>query len=77
MNTNELVWNAHLAKRLFKGKLTIMFDGFDLLSKLSNVQRTYNAQGCTETFYNVIPSYGILHAIYRFNKQPKKRSEEL
>ncbi len=77
MNTNELVWNAHLAKRLFKGKLTIMFDGFDLLGKLSNVQRSVNAQGRTETFYNVIPSYGILHAIYRFNKQPKKRSEEL
>lgn len=72
MNTNELVWNARLAKRLFKGKLTIMFDGFDLLGNLSNVQRTVNAQGRTETFNNVIPSYGILHAIYRFNKQPKK-----
>lgn len=76
MNTNELVWNARLSKRLMKGKLTLMFDGFDLLGKLSNVQRTINAQGRTETFHNVIPSYGILHAIYRFNKQPKKKSEE-
>ena len=71
MNTNELVWNARLAKRLFKGKLTIMFDGFDLLGNLSNVQRLVNAQGRTETFHNVIPSYGILHAIYRINV-PKK-----
>ncbi|MBR1668625.1 MAG: outer membrane beta-barrel protein [Bacteroidaceae bacterium] len=74
MNTNELVWNARLAKRLMKGKLTIMFDGFDLLGNLSNVQRTVNAQGRTETFRNVIPSYGIIHAIYRLNKQPKKKS---
>ena len=79
MNTNELVWNARLAKRLMKGKLTIMFDGFDLLGNLSNVQRTVNAQGRTETFNNVIPSYGILHAIYRINvpKKVKGRSEEL
>ncbi|MBO4430522.1 MAG: outer membrane beta-barrel protein [Bacteroidaceae bacterium] len=79
MNTNELVWNARLSKRLMKGKLTIMFDGFDLLGNLSNVQRTVNAQGRTETFNNVIPSYGILHAIYRINvpKKVKGRSEEL
>ena len=73
MNTNELVWNARLAKRLMHGKLTLMFDGFDLLGNLSNVRRYVNAQGRTETFYNVIPSYGILHAIYRINVQPKKK----
>ncbi len=50
MNTNELVWNARLAKRLLKGNLTIMFDGFDLLGNLSNVRRSINAQGRTETF---------------------------
>ena len=75
MNTNELVWNARLAKRLMKGKLTIMFDGFDLLGKLSHVQRYVNAQGRTETFTNVIPSYGILHAIYRINVPKKKKGE--
>ena len=72
MNTNELVWNARLAKKLMRGNMTLMFDGFDLLGNLSNVQRTINAQGRTETFYNVIPSYGLFHVIYRLNKQPKK-----
>ncbi|MBO4673013.1 MAG: outer membrane beta-barrel protein [Bacteroidaceae bacterium] len=76
MNTNELVWNARLAKRLMHGKLTLMFDGFDLLGNLSNVRRYVNAQGRTETFYNVIPSYGILHAIYRINVKPRKKSEK-
>ena len=75
MNTNELVWNARMAKKLLKGNLTLMFDGFDLLGNLSNVRRTINAQGRTETFYNVIPSYGLLHAIYRLNKQPKNKTK--
>ena len=73
MNTNELVWNARLAKRLMKGNLVIMFDGFDLLGNLSNVRRSINAQGRTETFYNVIPSYGLLHISYKLNKEPKKK----
>ena len=74
MNTNELVWNARLAKRLMHGNLMLMFDGFDLLGNLSNVRRTIDAQGRTETFYNVIPSYGLFHAVYRLNKQPKKKT---
>ena len=72
MNTNELVWNARISKRLPKQNLTILFDGFDLLGNLSNVRRYVNAQGRTEAFYNVIPSYGLLHIIWRLNKQPKK-----
>ncbi len=72
MNTNELVWNARVAKRLMHGNLTVMFDGFDLLGNLSNVRRYINAQGRSETFVNVIPSYGLLHIIWRLNKQPKK-----
>lgn len=72
MNTNELVWNARVAKRLMHGNMTVMFDGFDLLGNLSNVRRYINAQGRSETFVNVIPSYGLLHIIWRLNKQPKK-----
>lgn len=43
MNTNELVWNAKLVKRI-RGNISIILDGFDILGKLSNVQRTVNAQ---------------------------------
>jgi len=73
MNTNELVWNARLSKRLMHGNLLLQLDGFDLLGNLSNVRRTINAQGKTETFYNVIPSYCLLHIVWRLNKQPKKK----
>lgn len=73
MNTNELVWNARISKRCMKGNLSIMFDAFDLLGNLSNVHRYINAQGKSEIFYNVIPSYGLLHVIYRWNKKPKNK----
>jgi hypothetical protein len=50
-----------------------MLDGFDLLGNLSNVRRTINAQGRTETWNNVTPRYALLHVIYRLNKQPKRK----
>ena len=60
------------SKRLLHGNLILMADGFDILHNLSNVQRILNAQGRTETFYNVVPRYIMLHAVYRFNSGPKK-----
>ena len=65
MNTNELVWNARLTKRMMKGSLLLQLDAFDILGRLSNVRRTINAQGKTETFYNIIPSYCLLHLTWR------------
>lgn len=73
MNTNELVWNARVTKRMMKGNLLVHLDGFDLLGKLSNIRRSINAQGRTETFYNVIPSYCLLHIAWKMNAKPKKK----
>ena len=73
LNTTDLVWNARLSRPFLKGKFLLMFDGFDLLSQLSNVTRTLNAQGRTETYTNVLPRYALLHVVYRLNKQPKKK----
>ena len=73
MNTNELVWNARLSKRFLHGNLICMLDGFDLFGNLSNIRRTINAQGRTETWNNVTPRYALLHVVYRLNKQPKKK----
>ena len=73
MNTTDVVWNARLAKRFLKGKLSVMIDGFDLLGQLSTIRRTLNGQGRTETWYNTIPRYAMLHAIYRLNVKPRKK----
>ena len=75
LNTNDIVWNARLARALFKGKWLVMLDGFDILGQLSNVTRTINAQGRTETFTNVLPRYALLHVVYKFSKQPKKKGD--
>ncbi len=71
LNTNDFVWNARLSRPFFKGNLLVVVDGFDLLGQLSNVTRTLNAQGRTETYTNVMPRYALFHIIYRLNKQPK------
>ena len=75
MNTNELVWNARLTKRLMHGNLLLQLDGFDLLGQLSNVRHSIDAQGRTETFYNVIPSYGLFHVTWRMNKKAKNEAK--
>lgn len=73
LNTDDLVWNARLSRTFFGSRLTVMADGFDLLGQLTNIWRTLNAQGRTETRYNVVPSYVLFHVIYRLNREPKKR----
>ena len=73
LNTTDLVWNARLSRPILKGQLLVMLDGFDLLGQLDNVTRIVNAQGRTETYTNVLPRYALLHVVYRFNKQPKKK----
>ena len=73
LNTNHLIWNLRLERSILHGNLTFALDSFDLLHELSNVIRTVNAQGRTETYHNVIPSYFMLRAIYKLNLSPKKR----
>lgn len=73
MNTDQWVWNARLSRPFLGGCLVVMLDGFDLLGQLDNVTRSVNAQGRTETYTNVLPRYALLHVVYRFNKQPKKK----
>lgn len=73
MNTDDFVWNAQLSKSILKGNLTFALVGYDILGQLSNITYTVNSQGSIETWRNVIPRYGMLRIIYRFNKQPKKK----
>ncbi len=73
LNTDDLIWNMRLERSVMHGNLTLALDGFDLLHELSKVTRVVNAQGRTESYTNVMPAYFMLHAIYRLNKQPKKK----
>lgn len=68
MNTNELIWNAQLSQSFLKGKaLTISLQLYDILHEQSNFSRTLSAIQRSDTWYNSINSYAMLHVIYRFN----------
>ena len=73
MNTNDFVLNASVSQPFFKGKLIARIEAFDLLHQLSNTQYTVNAQGRTETYYRSLPHYVMFHAVWHFNKNPKKK----
>lgn len=75
MNTDDLVWNASLARSFCKGRLTLTAEGFDLLHQLSNTTYTVNAQGRTEVWRNTIPNYVMMHVSYKWSKVPKKRGK--
>ena len=73
LNTDHFVWNAQLSKSVLKGRLVLALVGYDILGDISNLSYTVNAQGVTETWRNVIPRYAMLRAIFKLNKQPKKK----
>lgn len=68
MNTNELIWNAQIAQSMLRGKrLTLSLQFYDILHNQSNFSRTVNAMQRSDTEYNSINSYAMLHVVYRFN----------
>ena len=68
MNTNELIWNAQISQSFLTGKaLTVSLQLYDILHQQSTVSRTISAMQRSDTEYNAITSYGMLHVIYRLN----------
>ena len=68
MNTNELIWNAQIAQSFLKGNaLTISLQLYDILGQQSTVSRTLSALSSSDTEYNAITNYAMLHVIYRLN----------
>ena len=73
LNTDDFVLNASISQPFFKGKLIARIEAFDLLHQLSNTQYSVNAQGRTETWYRSLPHYVMVHLVYHWNKNPKKK----
>ena len=68
MNTDELVWNAQVSQSFLKGKaLTVSVQFYDILQQLSTYSRSVNAMQRSDTQYNTINSYVMLHIIYRLS----------
>ena len=68
MNTDEFVWNAQLSQGFLRGKpLTVMLQFYDLLHQQSTFSRAISSVSRTDTEYNAINSYAMLHVVYRMN----------
>ena len=68
MNTNEFIWNGQISKSFLKSKtLIVALNFYDLLGQQSNYERWINATSRSDTQYNSINSYAMLHVRYRFN----------
>ena len=68
MNTDELIWNAQISQSFLKGNaLTVSLQFYDILQNRSNFSRSVTADMRSDTQYNTINSYAMLHLIYRFN----------
>ena len=68
LNTNELIWNAQISQSFLRNNaLTFSLQFYDILQKQSNFSRSISAMQRTDTEYNAITSYAMLHVIYRMN----------
>ena len=68
MNTNELIWNAQISQSFLKGNaLTLSLQFYDILHQQSTISRTISAMQRSDTEYNAITNYAMLHVIYRTN----------
>ena len=67
-NTDELIWNAQLSKSfLAQNAATVSVQFYDILGQQSNVSRVVNATMRSDTWYNTVNSYFMVHFIYKLN----------
>ena len=68
MNSNELIWNAQVSQSFLRGNaLTLSLQFYDILHQQSTFSRTVDAMRRSDTEYNAITNYAMLHVIYRLN----------
>ena len=72
INANDLICNVYISKSFLKGKLAAKLEGYDIFHQLKSISYEINGQGKTETRFNAIPNYLMLHLIYKMNISGKK-----
>lgn len=77
LNREELVWNAQVSKTFGRKKnLTISLQGLDLLDQQTNIMSSINQTMRSDTEYNGINSYFMVHLIYRLDIFGNKDSQD-
>ncbi len=75
LNTSDVIWNVRITKTVFKGKVVLIADAYDLLRQYNSVNYIVNAQAKIEQIKATLPRYILFHIQYRFNKPPKKQGQ--
>lgn len=77
MNTTEWIWNLQLSQSFLRTKnLILSIQFYDLLHQQSNISRSITAYERSDTWYNSINSYMMVHLIYRFNNSKGKKGQQ-
>lgn len=67
-NDNELIWNAQISKNFLKNNAaTLRFKIYDILKQQTNLSRSISETQMSDTEYNTLGSYFMVHFVYRFN----------
>ena len=73
-DNDELMWNAQVSKKFLRKKQAmIRFKVYDILQQQSNLFRWVSGTSISDTRYNTLTSYCMLHFVYRFNSLGGKR----
>lgn len=65
---SEVLWNAQISKSFLKNNAaSIRFKIYDILHQQSNLSRTISETMMSDTEYNTLGSYFMVHFVYRFN----------
>ena len=74
-NDNELIWNAQISKNFLKNNAaTLRFKIYDILKQQTNLSRSISETQMSDTEYNTLGSYFMVHFVYRFNTLGGKAS---
>lgn len=71
--TDNLLWNAQIARTFFNGRLLASAKAFDLLHQISSTHTTFNSQARIETWCLSLPPYFMFSVQYKFNKNPGRK----
>jgi hypothetical protein len=67
IDTHVYLWNAQLSKTFWKNNATIRFKIYDILREESNISRNISETMMSDTQYNTLGSYFMVHFVYRLN----------
>lgn len=67
LNKNVYIWNAQLSKTLLSNNATIRFKIYDILRQQNNLTRSISETMMSDTEYNTLGSYFMVHFVYRIN----------